>query len=337
MRLFLAVILLALATFFVLGGTARSALADDNPTPTPIALSAADLPIVPVFDPEMKLHLQSVLTDGAIKGNHRNIFAKIGDSMSANPGYLVGIGCKQEILGDHQDLAAVIDYFRFAGFPQNWAKVACGPSNAFNRDSVAAHEGWSSDMFTEPLHSPVPGCPQPLYNTPLRCELRLMHPAFAFILLGTNDLERYGNLDMYRASMSKLIQQTLDAGVIPILTTLPPRNDRNKYGARVQLYNQVVIQIGVQFQIPVMNLWRALKAPDLVNHGIGEDGVHPNLYGPCSPVCSGVDFTTEGLRYGYNQFNLLVLDTLAKLKAIIIDNGPADSMAATPAATTSSP
>jgi hypothetical protein len=323
MKLFQTVSLLAIAAFLLVSSSARSALAADRTT-TPMTVSAAQLPIVPDINPEMKLRLQDILTNGAIRGNHRNIFAKIGDSLTASTAFLIGIGCKQEKLGDYEELAPVIDYFSRGGFPSNFTETRCGGANSFNRRSLAAQVGWTSDIVLERLQNGVNGCPRPLFNTPLLCEIKLTHPAIALVMFGTNDLERYGNVEMFQANMTKLLQQTIDAGVIPVLSTIPPRTDRSKFSARVQKYNDAIITLGIQFNIPVINYWRAMMTAELVNNGLSADGVHPNYLGDGTKDIRPVDFTADGLHYGYNLRNLIVVQTLAKVKTIVIDDGPAD-------------
>jgi hypothetical protein len=46
--------------------------------------------------------------------------------------------------------------------------------------------------------------------------------------------------------------------------------------------------------------------------------VHPSIY----PGHGSVTFTAKGLRYGWNLRNFLTLQMLARLKAVVIDNGP---------------
>jgi hypothetical protein len=67
-----------------------------------------------------------------------------------------------------------------------------------------------------------------------------------------------------------------------------------------------------------------MTGPQMVHQGISDDGVHPNLYGGCAPDCLSADLTDAGLRYGYNQRNFTAIAALGKLKAIVIDDGPAD-------------
>jgi hypothetical protein len=56
----------------------------------------------------------------------------------------------------------------------------------------------------------------------------------------------------------------------------------------------------------------------LPNNGLGADMVHPSIY----PGHGSVTFTAKGLRYGWNLRNFLTLQMLARLKAVVIDNGP---------------
>ncbi len=65
------------------------------------------------------------------------------------------------------------------------------------------------------------------------------------------------------------------------------------------------------------NYWRAMKK--LPNLGISADGIHPSV----APDGGG-DLTATGLQYGYNVRNFTAMQTLDKLKRILIQGEPAD-------------
>jgi hypothetical protein len=195
-------------------------------------------------------------------------------------------------------------------------------ANSFTRQSASAVAGWSADYASDPAYldpSLASVCPAP-YNTPLRCELYLLRPSIALIMYGTNDLQRYNDLAFYRANLTRIVTETVAAGVIPVLSTIPPRLDSPEMGARVAPYNQAVIEVAQAQQIPLWNYWLALQGPEMINQGISEDGVHPNIFNSSE----GANFTAEALRYGYNVRNLTAIQVLAKIKQVVMDDGSPD-------------
>ena len=281
----------------------------------------SSLPVVPRIDAALKARLRGILEEGKRKGNRSNVFAKIGDSITESGSFLQGIGCKDEALGDYASLAPTIEYFRSVAFPPDYGSIWCGDIDSFSRASVSAVAGWSADQALQPLDPPVTGCPAP-YNTPLACELHLLKPGIALIMYGTNDLQRFNDLDAYYANLTKIVQQTIGEGVIPILSTIPTRKDDAELGKRVGPYNRVIVRVAGEQQIPLWNYWLALQGANMVNGGLDADGVHPNVYN--CPPCEADVFTAEGLRYGYNQRNPTAIQALDKVKRVVIDDGPAD-------------
>jgi len=152
----------------------------------------------------------------------------------------------------------------------------------------------------------------------LLCELKRKKPSIVLIMYGTNDLERYNDLSTFRTQLMTIVQKSVAAGVIPVLSTIPGRTD--SYAGRVASYNAAIIAVAQANDIPLWNYWLALQAPSIIDHGISADGVHPNIY----LGDQGADFTTTGLKYGYNQRNLTAVQVLEVIKRIVIDDGIAD-------------
>ncbi|HYN87208.1 MAG TPA: GDSL-type esterase/lipase family protein [Ardenticatenaceae bacterium] len=288
-------------------------------------------PIIPVIDAPMKARLRGIFLAGQALGRRPGVFAKVGASATQASAFLRYIACGQANLDSHDELSATIAFFGSTTFAHETAGVPCGVTNSFSRDSLSAVSGWSADRALRPFSHPPAGCLPG--DGPLRCELRLTRPSIALIMYGTNDLERYNNLDYYRANLTRIVTETIAMGVIPVLSTIPPRLDDPVLGARVATHNQVVVEVARAQRIPLWNYWRALQGPEMVNQGIGLDGIHPNQYPGCGSLyCQPVNFTIRGLRFGYNQRNLTALQVLDKLRRIVIENGPADG-AGTPRST----
>lgn len=303
----------------------------------------ADLPIIPTIDATLKARLQSILADGATKGNRANLFAKVGDSITYSFEYLHGVGCGVESLASYPELASTIDYFRSTTFPESYATAIegeqqvthCPPtSNAFNRVSAAAVVGWRAQNALEPVDTTVhPECNNG--ELALDCELRLLKPAFALIMFGTNHIG-IGLDSTFQASLTDIVDAVIAQGVIPVLSTIPARLDQPNgvpLTPFVDEANRQIIAVAEERQVPLWNFWRALQDPTMVNQGLKTDNVHPNTFGWDFNMPGSVDFSTEGLRYGYNQRNLTALQTLAKLKTIVIDDGAPDEAGSEPTVT----
>ncbi|MEZ4621067.1 MAG: SGNH/GDSL hydrolase family protein [Caldilineaceae bacterium] len=306
-------------------------------------ISAEDLPILPTIDAALKSHLQTILADGATKGKRSNVFAKVGDSITYSFEFLHGVGCGVEKLDNYVELATTIDYFRSTTFPEAYATAIegdqlvthCPPtSNAFNRVSAAAVVGWGAENALDPVDTTVhPECNAD--EIALACELRLLQPAVALVMFGTNHIA--ATLDTtFQEKLYAVVDALIAEGVIPVVSTIPPRLDMpggEPLTAVVAEANRQIIEVAQARQIPLWNFWLALQATTMVNQGIKADQVHPNTYGWDFNMEGSVDFSAEGLRYGYNQRNLTALQVMDKIKRIVIDDGAPDDGNAAPTVT----
>jgi len=287
----------------------------------------ANPPIIPIITAADKERLRIIYLAGQAAGNHAAVFAKVGDSMTWLSFFLKDeIGCGVDRMDRYDYLLPTVEYLRATAFPADYTDVWCGVANAYTRSSVTAVHSWTSADALDPARlDPVPfDCSAP-YDTPLKCELHLIKPSIALIMYGTNDLFFFNDLEMFRANLTQIVADVLNAGVIPVLSTIPPRFDTPEWGARVPMYNQIIIEVAQVQRVPLWNYWLALQDLTLVNHGIGADGVHPNysLDGAGGDYGAAI-FTPEGLRYGFNLRNLTAIQVLDKLKRVVIDDGAPD-------------
>lgn len=238
---------------------------------------------------------------GRARGNLARAFAVIGDSISADANFLRPIAAGQIDLGPHTYLGDTIAYFS-------------GPdgrgANPFSVPSVAAWGGWMTETVLNPAMADGALC-QP-GETPLACELRLARPAVALIMLGTNDLAGGRSLDTYRANLEQIVQTCADAGVIPVLSTIPPMPRSPLEDARVPEFNAVVIETAQRYEIPLWNYWLALQ--DVPGYGISADGVHPNA----PPDGWSAAFDDAHLEYGITVRNLTALQALDAVRRNVL-------------------
>lgn len=299
---------------------------------TVLAAAQDSAPILPAIDASMKTRLRTILATGQARGNRPNVFAKIGDSITESGSFLVDTGCGWGDLGSYTSLGDTISYFRLPqpgqpDFPASYSASGCASdlhgSNSFTRSSVAAVAGWTVGQALEGGAS-----------SPLLRELQTMRPSIAIIMYGTNDLER-STVPTFEADLTQLVDNTIAQGTIPVLSTIPARRDSTEMNSRVVNFNEAISRVAVARQIPLVNYWRAMSP--LPNQGIAAttdgspDNVHPSIYpGPSGGGTEAGYFTSPGLQYGYNMRNLTAIQTLEKLKRIVIDNGTADGGTSAP-------
>ena len=222
------------------------------------------------------------------------VFAKVGDSITVSSSFLHCYASAGFNLGAHGSLASTIQHFN---------PTLSGSTTPFNRTSLAAVVGWSA-------WSAIKGSPNPLAK-----EVAAISPRLALVMYGTNDIQGK-NIRSYADNMLDLVDQLLKAGVIPLLSTIPPRLDAAWANLEVPRYNGVVRGIAQGRQVPLLDLHRELvKLPGM---GMAGDGVHLKALWT-SGGKGACDLGTKGLTYGYNTRNLLSVQSLSRVKAVLLD------------------
>jgi hypothetical protein len=226
---------------------------------------------------------------GQQMGNRRNVFTTIGDSLSDTPHFLRPIAYGYD-LRDYGYLLPTLQYFN----------ADTGHGNAYNRRSFATNAGWSSFSVLD-ANSANPSMCQ-AGELPIACEYRLTKPVLALIMIGTNDAPAFSP-EQYRLNLTRIIQISDEYGVIPVLSTLPPRAEFND---KILAYNQVIQQLANTYDIPLWDFYAAVAT--LPDSGFGPDGIHLSL--PPNAPAATMDFTSDNLRYGTTMRNLTALQTL---------------------------
>jgi uncharacterized protein YgiM (DUF1202 family) len=239
-------------------------------------------------------NVRQIFLRGQTMGNRANVFSKVGDSITVAWEMYTPIGRGTQQLAQYRVLQPVIDYF---------STETARDGNSFANVSLAADNGWTTASVLNPelANYPViwdPQC-QP-GEVPLTCEYRVVKPAIALIMLGTNDVAEMP-VETYRANLEQIVQITVDRGTIPVLSTIP-----NRPGYDVAPYNQMIRSIAAAYDIPLWDYWQVMvNAP---NSGISPDNIHPSL-APGGPDAS-VNFDVVNLGYGYTLRNLTALMVL---------------------------
>jgi lysophospholipase L1-like esterase len=249
-------------------------------------------------------------------------FIKVGDSITASNGFLTcfdgggdgipnysGNGNMGIYLGERAYLAPAVVYFR--------ANLVAG-TTLFGRTSIAAQSGADASF--------------PLGASRLQQEVDAVHPQYAVVMYGSNDVARpdgQGNLATnivpYEANMRALVDALIARGVIPILSTIPPRQDSPAFLPLVPAFNGVVRAIAQGRQVPLIDLNRELMALP-VPRGISSDGIHPILQ-DWNTGCWFRDALGD-LTAGYNVRNLLTVEALGRMKGVMVDSAAAPDASA---------
>lgn len=227
-------------------------------------------------------------------GLGQDVFAKVGDSITVSTSFLRCFAGADVDLGGRDELTPTLEHF-LGG--------RAGESTPFERESLAAGVGWSAFAALE-------GAPSPLDR-----ELDALDPSFALVMFGTNDVGWRHPVD-FGEDMLAIVDTLLGRGVIPLLSSIPPRDDDSAADAAVPLLDAVVRGLAQGRQVPFMDLERELRL--LPGHGLGGDGVHPDTYSGGACV-----LTEEGLEHGYNWRNLLALQSLHRVREVVLDGAEA--------------
>jgi len=240
------------------------------------------------MSPAVVSHLSSVLTAST---GQKDVFAKVGDSITVDPNFLDCYAGTDVML----DTDAAIEPTR-TWFNQT---AVSATNTSFNRTSLSATIGWSAGAA-------IAGSP-----TPIQQEVSAINPAFAVVMFGTNDTSMTG-FWTFEKNLRGVVDQLLGLGVVPLLSTIPPRGDSATMNALVPEMNAIIRAVAQYRQIPYMDYWQTLTG--LPQYGLAGDGIHPQVYsGP-----HGCWLTPPALQYGCNQRNRVTLESLDRARRFLL-------------------
>ncbi|MBZ0303899.1 MAG: hypothetical protein K8J31_29445 [Anaerolineae bacterium] len=246
-------------------------------------------------------HAHIIFQRGQRLGNRANVFSKVGDSLTVATYVLYPIGWGGYQLHEYERLAPVITYFSAAD---------ARDGNSFLNISLAADNGWTSESLLNPALTNVEWCLPG--ESPLHCEFRVVRPATALILIGTNDVAEL-SIDSFESNLRRIIDLSATMGVIPVVSTLP---NREGFEAEIEQFNAVIRDVTREFGIPLWDYGDAMSG--LPNGGLSLDGVHPSW--PPDGFDSAADFSEVNLQYGYTLRNLTALEVLDTIwKQVLLD------------------
>lgn len=270
-----------------------SATAGPSGTPAPVAAPHPGLRI--------PASMRAIFQRGQKLGNRAPVFSKVGDSLTVATYVLYPFGWGRYNLGVYAGLQPSIDFFASA--------IARGADSSFSNTSLSADNGWTSADVLDPARANPSIC-QP-GESPLRCEYRVVRPAIALILLGTNDVSKL-DAARYRVNMTQIVTQSLELGVIPVLSTVPPRL---QFEGECNVYNAILGEIAAQYTVPISDYGAAMRA--LPNYGLSSDGVHPSW--PDGDPAIAASFTPVHLQSGYTMRNLMLIQALDGVRLSVMN------------------
>ena len=200
-------------------------------TSTPVSDEWMNLPIIP----EVSSNLSEIYQLGISLGNNPKAFSIFGDCQSR----------PDEFFGIYETDDAVFD-----ALSPDLQQTVTNFTGSFNRESPTSQDGTTpGGLLWIEWHRGEYGCT--MSETPVECELRINKPSFVLIQIGTHFESR--NTEYLRT----IINQLLDAGVVPILAT---KADNSELDNRI---NRDMALLAAEFDLPLWNFWAAVSGlPD---------------------------------------------------------------------------
>ena len=208
--------------------------ASTDATATPNLDTWMAFPVIPEIDPNVR----DIYENGQSLGNDPYAFSIFGDCQSE----------PDEFLGVFETDALLIE-----SLSPELHEAVINFEGSFDRESPTSQDGTTPGaLLWDQWHRGEYGCE--FGETPVSCELRIHNPSFVIVQIGTHYESR--NTDYLR----DIINQLLDAGVVPILAT---KADNRELDHRV---NRDMALLANEFDLPLWNFWAAVS--DIPNRGL---------------------------------------------------------------------
>jgi hypothetical protein len=218
------------------------------PSSTPdTRLSPDDWQEWPVIPAAISGRALEIYQHGNRSGNNPRAFSKIGDCESTPSWFLGAFDGRPDgySLGEYGYLQSTIEYFQ----------------GSYSRTSLAAGRGFTTANELTALWADPKNCNT--NETPLACEIRVNRPAFAFVMLGSNDIYHQ---DTFEPNMRKILDTLMEDGIVPILVTKADNLEGD------HAINATIVRLAYEYDLPLWNFWLAVQP--LPSHGLQTDGSH---------------------------------------------------------------
>lgn len=230
--------------------------------------------------------VREIYQRGQALGNNPEIVTKVGECNSMSWAFLRPFNYGEYALGDYGYLQAAIDRAHFVD------------------DSAATGAGFTSALVTDGMYGDPSRCASGV--SPLQCEFERSRPSVAFIMLGMHDVH-FLTTAQYEQAMRRVIDMSIDYGVIPVLTTFPIWPDGTpKTQARIE-FNLTLLRLSNEYGIPLANFW--LASNSVQHSGVGVDHVHLT-----ERLDNWTSFEGEQYQWGMTMWNLVALQALDSIQ-----------------------
>lgn len=260
---------------------------------------------LPTIDAAMKAHLRSIKVRGDAQGRIPGRLGQWGDSITDSWAYLSvtgtnGISIPPSSGHDYQPVLRWMGASQCAN-----GNVGCNdrtnPLWAHKGGSYCNQSGWTLGHALGAVGGAI-----------ARAQL-----SWSLIMYGTNDMRSGWNAATYESRLQRLLQVSIDAGVVPVVSTIPPCRD---YDTRVAEVNSIVRRVATDMHVPCVDLhllYTTLHPDDWDGTVVSNDGVHP------SAPFGGSNLSDEALlNDGYVARTVLTLDMAELIKSVVFDNSP---------------
>jgi hypothetical protein len=257
----------------------------------------------PIFLNLASERVRQIFEYGRSIGNRPNVFTTIGDSNTTNGDFLQPIGVDADAYctwGEYASLRETVNYFSVAPSEES--------SNSFTHHSITAQEGFNSASVLDPFWASSAVCTPG--ESPLICEYRRVRPSVAVLMIGGIDVVDLTTSE-YSANLRSIVANSIQQGVIPVLTTFVVLPERGDVYERSLEFNMTLLDLAADEQIPLINLW--VVAQTLPDFGIGPD--HTHLKAEVGSFCA---FDGAQGRLGGTLRNLLTLQALDTLRVNVL-------------------
>ncbi len=217
-------------------------------SPTPALTATPTLPAALVLDPAgwrnwpvlptVTEAMRQVYLQGQLLGNDPHAFSVFGDCQSE----------AKVFLGRYAS-----DPAQAAALPAGLQETVAWFHDSLNRASPTVRGGTTTGaLLWSEWHQFRFTCTE--FETPLQCELRIHHPSFVILHVGSHYESRN------EGYMRTILEQLLAAGVVPILAS---KADNRELDGGINLG---YAGLAVEYGLPFWNFWAAVE--DLPNRGL---------------------------------------------------------------------
>jgi hypothetical protein len=215
------------------------------PPPPEPAYGVAPSAPPPSWIPKITPHMAAVYAQSVQHGRDRRMFTVAGDCNSLSYDYLLLVAKNLIDLHGNDYLRNTIQEF----------------NSAFVRDSLTVAGGFNTASVMDPSWASPADCQDG--ESPFACELRVTRASIVFIALGTGDQFDWRSFD---SNYRKLIEYSLNNGVLPVLVTKADALESEEAGAPGDYINNDIRALAKEYDVPLMDF--AAATAGLPQHGL---------------------------------------------------------------------